>query len=40
MVKRFTFSKIWENEIVVTLNISGARAIFVLFFYHKDIDSE
>ena len=40
MVQQYTYSTVWEQNIVGIMFIYGARAIFLLFCYHKDIESE
>ena len=40
MVQLYTYYTIWEKNIVVIIHIYGARAIFLLFYYHQDTESE
>ena len=40
MVHRYPYSTRWEHNIVVFLYIYVARAIFILFCDHLDIESE
>ena len=40
MEKLYSYSKIWENNIVVIIYIYWARAILILFSNHQDIEYE
>ena len=40
MGQQYPSSTIWEREVVVILNIYGAKANFLLFCDHQDTESE
>ena len=40
MVQLYTYSNIWEVNIVVILHIYEARAIFILFYVFQGTESE
>ena len=40
MVKYYLYSKKWEKDMVVIIDVYGARAVLVLFCGHQDTKSE
>ena len=38
--QQYSYSTIWEKNIVAIIRIYGARAIFLLFCYHQDTESK